>query len=559
MVHVKNKTVEKEREFISRFLSLIQEGLWDWNIKEKRIYFSPTWKALIGYGEGEIGSDPSEWFSRIHEDDLPLVKRQLKKYLKGESSCFRSEHRIKHSDGSFRWVLVRGAGIYNEKGKCIRLTGTMTNFNEHKEHEFQLLRQLDELRFALASEKVLMEELDRKNKELTELSITDGLTGLYNHRYLQERLDFEIKRIKRYGGNLSCFLIDIDNFKIINDTKGHLFGDYVLKEIATLIRKNSREVDICGRYGGEEFLIITNLTEENATLFAKKLHNAIRKHQFFHKNKKVKVTVSIGVTGYDRGIKSKNELIERADKAMYKAKREGKDRICVWKELYRENVVNNKYCLSSGDNSFKWFSTALRNAFLHATAAFIDSLEAKYQNFIKHSTNVAEISVAIANKMGVSKDYIDIIRFGALLHDIGKIYLTEEKISFKPKGRKDSCFRQHPEIGVRLIEDVKFVEEEVPLILYHHECFDGRGFPFGLKGREIPIGARIISVADYFENMVMGRKYKGKKNLFEILKEIAKEKGKKFSADVVEALISAVKSGSISKEIIGSHTEKEKG
>ena len=167
-----------------------------------------------------------------------------------------------------------------------------------KAEEKQLEAALSDLKFALASEKVLLDELDKKNKELIELSITDGLTGLYNHRFIQERFEFEFKRTKRYGGHLACMMIDIDHFKSINDTYGHQFGDLVLREIAGIIQSRSREVDICGRYGGEEFMIITNVILEYAMTFATKIHAAIDQHRFMADDKSVHVTVSIGLADF---------------------------------------------------------------------------------------------------------------------------------------------------------------------------------------------------------------------------------------------------------------------
>lgn len=308
------------------------DGVWDLDYTSERIFLSDRWKKMLGFKPTELGDNPKEWFSRIHCDDLPMVECSLKQHMDGKTAHFRNEHRIKTADGSFRWFLVRGMVVQNESNTTNRIAGTISDIHEKKVQEFKLMQQLDELRFALASEKVLMDELDRKNKELTELSITDGLTGLYNHRYLQERLNYEFKRVCRYGGPLSCILIDIDRFKLLNDTYGHQFGDYVIKEIAFLLKTSSREVDICGRYGGEEFMILANLYENNAFQFASKLHKIIEMHIFEHPMKDVHVTVSAGVAEWTNEILSKQELIEHADRALYKAKNSGRNMVSTWKE-----------------------------------------------------------------------------------------------------------------------------------------------------------------------------------------------------------------------------------
>jgi diguanylate cyclase (GGDEF)-like protein len=203
---------------------------------------------------------------------------------------------------------------------------------ERKKAEEKLDAALNDLKLALASEKVLLDELDKKNKELTELSITDGLTGLFNHRFIQERLEFEFKRAKRYGGNLSCLMIDIDHFKQLNDTRGHQCGDSVLRELSNLLRTKSREVDLCGRYGGEEFLIITNIALDDAAQFGGKLRTAVNCHDFTFEGEVLRVTVSIGVAEFSAAMNSRLELIKRADQAMYKAKQDGRNLIRTWQE-----------------------------------------------------------------------------------------------------------------------------------------------------------------------------------------------------------------------------------
>ena len=313
-------------------LEAVGDGFWDWDLLKGRIYLSPQWKLLARCGALRLHDNPEEWFSGIHHDDISIVKDRLRAHLEEKIPYFSSEHRLQHDDSCYRWVLARGTVFRNGKGIAARFVGTLTDIDEHKRDELKLKAQFDEMRFALASEKVLMEELDRKNRELLELSITDGLTGLYNHRHLLERIDFEFKRIRRYGGHLSCLLIDIDHFKMINDNCGHQFGDYVIKEVAAIIIRNSREVDICGRYGGEEFVVLSNVDVRHALFFAKRLHKAIEHHLFEHRENKIKVTVSIGIAGYNTKVKTKQELIERSDRAMYQAKKEGRNRIRLWNE-----------------------------------------------------------------------------------------------------------------------------------------------------------------------------------------------------------------------------------
>lgn len=511
-------------------------GIWDWDLTKGKIFFCDQWKKILGLKMNGTVFLPDDWFSRIHSEDLEYVKEQIGSHLKGETVQFSCEYRMLHKSRKYIWVLSRGIVLRDKKGKSIRFAGTQSEITAQKVAEQEQKQSLDELKFALASEKILMEELDKKNKELVELSITDGLTGLYNHRFLQERFDFEFKRVRRYGGELSCMLIDIDHFKSINDTYGHQFGDLVLKQIASLMKQNSRDIDICGRYGGEEFLVIANLKLENALIYAKKLHSAIENHIFKNENASIHVTVSIGVAGFKTDIKTKQEFIERADKALYQAKSDGRNLIRVWKKDEPEDgQVLDKFGLTELKSKFVELSEQLNTIYSESANALLKAAEKKDSFAREHSKNVAEYAVKIARSMQLSKAEIEMIHYAALLHDIGKAHLAH--VEFPKKGRSGNrveSYMRHPEYGVALLKDVQLFEKEAPLILHHHERFDGTGFPHELQGREIPLGSRIIAVADAFDNLISGRWDSSKITFDQALYEIKKGSGTQFSPDIVE-------------------------
>ncbi len=174
----------------------------------------------------------------------------------------------------------------------------------------------------------------RRNEDLRDLSITDGLTEIFNHRYLHEQLAKEVERSDRYTTALTCLMLDIDDFKEVNDRYGHPFGDQVLVTIARLIREGVRQTDVVGRYGGEEFLIIMPHTErEAALLLANRILKAVAGYPFLSGMVSVHVTLSIGLATYpflDHGVKTKNGLLSAADQALYQAKRTGKNKTVVW-------------------------------------------------------------------------------------------------------------------------------------------------------------------------------------------------------------------------------------
>lgn len=232
------------------------------------------------------------------------------------------------------------ATIYNRKGVLyvdIIISPIIIN-NKVKSYIIQLqditTRKKQEIALVGKNEELeaLTLELASKNKKLKELSVTDSLTGLYNRRFIQDTIRHEFERSKRYNTPMSCLMIDIDHFKDINDTYGHLFGDKAIKEIASLLSSNSRAVDLNGRYGGDEFIILTHINLHNAILYAEKLLNIVRDYKFKYKNESVNITISIGIATFNGNMESEEELIRNADYALYYAKNEGRNRARSYEE-----------------------------------------------------------------------------------------------------------------------------------------------------------------------------------------------------------------------------------
>ena len=520
-----------------------KDGLWDWDLVNDRIYFHPQWKEMLGLGEKEVTDTPREWFSRIHKSDVQRVKKAIERHLSGVTKFFNCEFRMLHKDGSYLWVHARGTAILDEKGKPVRIAGSQTDTTQRKKAERNLKNALEDMRFALASEKNLMVELDRKNKELVELSITDGLTRLYNHRFLQERFEFEYKRMRRYGGALSIMIIDIDHFKNVNDTYGHQFGDFVLRELGFLFKSKSREVDICGRYGGEEFMIITHLPTDEIMKFAAKLHAAVEDHVFAFMGHTVRITVSIGIAEYHTDIKTKQEMIERADSALYQAKKDGRNLIRLWKNLEQQDERTvNRSGIEELKKQFADLSSQMRSAYMQSTEALINAVDAKDPFAKEHSHNVSRMAVLIAGQLNLPATEIEVIKYAGLLHNIGKIGIQREILTKTGRltEQEFEVLKRHPVVGATILKDVKFLEKEIPIILHHHERYDGTGYPYGLKQREIPLGARILAVADAFDAMTAGRSYKKELEREKAVEEIKNKSGTQFSPEIVEAFLQLV-------------------
>ena len=195
-----------------------------------------------------------------------------------------------------------------------------------------------ELRARVASMlriKALQDKVNAKRRELEALSMTDDLTGLFNHRAMQQRLRDEFIRAQRYNEPLSVLMIDVDHFKQVNDRHGHLFGDHVLAELARVIEASVREIDVCARYGGEEFMVILPQTHFTGSLsVAERVWRAVSKHSFQHDGSHHRITVSIGFSFYpNKYALGVEQLIGVADVALYQAKRSGRDRICLYQHV----------------------------------------------------------------------------------------------------------------------------------------------------------------------------------------------------------------------------------
>lgn len=180
--------------------------------------------------------------------------------------------------------------------------------------------------------KELQDRINTKKRQLEDLSFTDGMTGLYNHRYLQQRLNEEFKRAQRYNDPLSCVMVDLDHFKKVNDTCGHPFGDQVVKDTADILRQCVREHDIVTRYGGDEFLIILPRTHFTGSLtVAERIWKTLDSHTVTDGKNARKVTASIGISFYpNKNVTGPEQLIAHADEALYKAKRDGRNKICLY-------------------------------------------------------------------------------------------------------------------------------------------------------------------------------------------------------------------------------------
>lgn len=367
------------------------------------------------------------------------------------------------------------------------------------------------------------------------LATIDPLTGIANRQAVLTRVDDELTRAARYRSSLSVLLVDLDHFKRLNDAYGHEAGDVVLRHVGQLLAKNVRAVDLAGRYGGEEFLVVLPETDPDAAAaLAEKLRRVVAGSEVrLPGGESVTVTLSAGVAGGPGEVLRSDALVRDADAAMYSAKALGRDQVYVFRETGDEDTVRRSPIRPEAR------SHALdvgRDAMAAAQEALLRSLAGRPSWAGKPSTLIAEASVAMARAIELPDAELDRIRTASLLHDLGKLAIPDEILA-KPGDLAAAEWRvvtEHPKIGQVVLEQAGALRDAATIVLHHHEWYDGRGYPHGLGGGDIPVGARIVSIVDAYEAMIGGRPYRDAITHRAALVELRRQAGVQFDPELVE-------------------------
>jgi diguanylate cyclase (GGDEF)-like protein len=378
-------------------------------------------------------------------------------------------------------------------------------------------------------------ELADRVGQTWEQATIDPLTRIANRQTVLTRVDEELARAARYRRPLSLILVDLDHFKRFNDSHGHAAGDAILRHVAQLLAANVRAVDLAGRYGGEEFLIVLPETDPDAAAsLAEKLRRIVGGSEIrLPDNEVVSVTLSAGVAGGQGELLRLDALIRDADAALYSAKALGRNQVYVFRETGDEGTVRRAPITAEARSRAIDVGKAAMDA---AQDALIATLAGRPAWAGKPSTMIADASVALARAIDLPEGELERIRTASLLHDLGKLAIPEEILA-KPGDLAASEWRvvtEHPKIGQVVLEQAGALRDAATIVLHHHEWYDGRGYPHGLAGGEIPIGARIVSIVDAYEAMVAGRPYRGAISHEEAIAELRRQAGIQFDPELVE-------------------------
>ncbi len=468
---VQERTREVQ-ETEARFRSVVEglnEGILITDLDDNILYVNPRLLAMTGYTEQEMVGCPAYTLLLVPEEWPDLLQRNQKQ---AEGVGGRWETRLLRNNGTRFWAEIMASPFRDMNGQIVGTLAAITDITERKQAEAQ-------------RETLLADALERAER--------DALTGLWNHRGFQARLESEADRVQRTGGRLALAVMDVDNFKFFNDVYGHAVGDEVLRQVADALRGCCRSYDMLARYGGDEFVLLAAIDDaEDAAGLNERLQAALSGLGYRPQgyDTTIPIGASIGMAVFPEEAASRLDLVELADSRLRRAKAGGGTREALV-ERFRAKFAGTR-------------------AGFPMLSALVNAVDTKDRYTRRHSEDVLVYSLQIACELGLDEATQQNVAVAALLHDVGKIGVPDD-ILRKPGHLTDVEFeaiQQHPEMGANIVGAVPGFEESLGAVRHHHERWDGDGYPFGLCGEATPWMARMMAVADAFSAMTTDRPYR---------------------------------------------------
>jgi diguanylate cyclase (GGDEF)-like protein/putative nucleotidyltransferase with HDIG domain len=486
-------------------------------------------KTLIAYNEKNTRDEEVRLVAPLLEDGVSIGAIELKLDTSSEFAVVSKQIQKSIIAGlSVALLLIVALWLFIRKllvSPLLRLRRAAVSVQQEQPYQDIKLNASQEINEVASAFNDMVHKLEKRYL----LSITDPLTGVYNSAYFKRMLTKEMKKTRESGGTMALLFCDVDNFKMLNDNVGHVYGDSVLRKITDILKENVRSNDLVCRYGGEEFVIILPDCDQAEGV---RIAEIIRQMVAVYGSHSLltPVTISIGLAVFPKDA-DEEMLIHMADRAMYVAKTNGKNLVVSANELhhYQEQDYDRKQLHS------KWH--------LNTIVSLARTVEVKDSYTHSHSEVVSKFASAIASTMGLDEEEVKRIAIAGLLHDVGKVGIPDTILNKEGKltDEEYEIMKNHPELGYNILSSVEEFKEILPYVLYHHERPDGKGYPERLTQDEIPLGARIIAVADAFHSMVSARPYRKKPlNAEEAIAELKRGSGSQFDSDVVNVFLTVV-------------------
>lgn len=443
-------------------------------------YISDGCKRLTGYDPEDLIQNSIITYNEIIQEDHQDYVWETLNIAANENNPYNLEYQIKTKDGRIKWVYEQGQAIYDIDGQIEALEGIIVDVTQQKKRE----------------------------EQINYLTYHDSMTGLYNRRYFSE---VSSQLIFDDALPISVIIGDINGLKMINDAFGHELGDCLIKETANILKESVRSTDIVTRIGGDEFAIfLPHTSKETAHTVLERIEKGTKIYNEDNRDTPIKISISLGLDTVNTRDESLDEAIRNAEDIMYKNK------------LFEHRSSHNSIL-----------------------ASIRGMLTRRGEMREENLSTLQCIAQKLGEELHLDEEMIQQLIMLASIHDLGKVTIDSELLSKKEPLTNEEweVLRRHPEMGYRIAMASMDLAAIADYILSHHERWDGKGYPSGLKGEEIPLLSRIISIIDAYDAMTGGRPYRERLTREDAIIEIMNNSGTQFDPKIAKIFVNILISG----------------